>query len=155
MPKRLFLILGEANARKSSLIRCLTGIGRSGKWSVCSASGNELPVYVQMTSLQEEQNTESKSYTANEFMEILDDRAPEIDTILLPLRITGHEIYFNDFEHEGFTIEKVVILQRKHENYQALETTLCRRYDCLRIENSNTQPSSFTASKIRPFFGWT
>lgn len=54
----IYIIIGESNTKKSSVIRCLTGIYNEGVYKIKHSNGSIIDTFIKTSSLQESDLTE-------------------------------------------------------------------------------------------------
>jgi hypothetical protein len=158
----VYVILGEADARKSSTIRALTGVGQlQPGWSVATTLPlGDIWVYVQIRSLQEEADI-----TPDEFIKIItehneyrDKKTPKWDpvtNILIPLRISSCPNcpdgagYLQHFAEAGWNIRQIVVL-----GATTLPAGLPAGVPTHLISDSSSRPANWIASQIRGWWSW-
>ena len=144
MNKKLFIVFGKANSRKSSMIRCLTGAGQQqDNWMIGTENGNE-DFLVCVTSPQDKNGTGiSPAETISLFKKT---NCRNIITALQSQSSSDHpngEVYLKAFVNAGFEIQVIACLD-PDANTLNLEGSL--------IENSNTRPDNEMASILRPLW---
>ena len=153
---RLHLVIGDSNTRKSSLVRCLSGVfgGRSANqhMQIQQATGTVITVYCATSALQENLRPLSPS----DFITLVNSMVPVPTDILITLRVNSRSTYPNAaqyvaaFLNAGWVVASVALLG-------ASAQALARVAPAARIAaipNSTTQPTNLTASIVRPVWGW-
>ncbi len=147
-----YVIIGNPNTRKSTLIRCLTGAYNRNKRNIMLNSGEEIIVYARTTSLQ------SIHTTCDDFIkEVQQTSLTKQDAVLFSLWPKAHPAnnvmypdaltYLDMLNMEDFSIKKIVVL---HSEYSAT----FKQYNTLILSDVTCQPINKSASKIRSFFNW-
>lgn len=145
MPPDVWVILGDAQARKSSTIRALTGVYNSAEQDIQSTTRRLSMVWVQVPSLQEAKI----SRTAFQI------KQGSRNYILLNLRINSMTIYpdglayIQYFISQNWNIQEVVVMGRN-----TLPYTLPAGVPTHFIPNSSTTPANENAHDIRQQWGW-
>lgn len=111
MSKKLHIVIGNTNSKKSSLIRNLTGVGQTPRlWDVAFSVIGSQKVYILGSSLQESY----KPISPMEFIDLVN--STECEHFLFPLWIKARGAYpcaaqyLNDFRAAGFDIHNLAIL---------------------------------------------
>jgi len=121
MPQ-VYVVIGEHDKGKSSLIRALTGVGscvkatgneeetlrlpsgeiyevrKTDRWRVAYLDGGVLPTYIQASAPQEVK----PRLSARVLIERVN--AVGVDRVIVALRDVGHQAYLSAFRAEGWTI---------------------------------------------------
>lgn len=145
-----YVLFGEANTRKSSTARALTGVGRR-KTVHVAVRGRVLDVFVQVSALQE--SSISPLQFINEML------AEGISHVLVTLRIRqmqkrGHVFpsgvdYLRAFRTAGWRIRKVVAL-----GTAVLPGMVPGIPLPLFVPNSRTTPVNLISTRIRKAWAW-
>lgn len=155
---RLFIIIGNSNTRKSSIIRALSGVRDERVFDI-KTDTEKIKVFVKTTSLQEAKI--KRSDAANYIIKKL-GKVAGCNTALICLRFTnkvhvGKEFisedctkYLIEFEKSNFIIEKMTVLNEKIENIENIEML----QNAHLISDSKTKPSNELASEIRKLWNW-
>ncbi len=141
----LYLVIGTAHARKSALVRCLTGAFHRKLYEVETQNGT-VDFFVQVRSLQE------PKISPDEFVNTINDNA--YTNVICTLRArTAQGLpdcvgYINAFLNAGFTLSGIVLLG----SCQGVVLP----HGCpqpLRISNPRTIPANLIASQVRQAWG--
>ncbi|MHA3081533.1 hypothetical protein [Acinetobacter sp. ANC 5502] len=154
--KKLHIVIGESNMRKSSLIRALSGAGQgNSRKDLDIEVGIEIisKVYVIQSALQESYKPKSprdiinfiNSSCINEFLFPLRMNSVTASGILYP----AAQIYIHAFIQAGFIIENVALLGLSHNGLQIPSTTKIAT-----ILNSNLIPTNRIAADVRNIWHW-
>ncbi len=151
----LHIIIGDSNTRKSSLLRCLTGVG-SGNANryidVAEASGSKIQVYCILSALQENY----KPRFPTEFINLIKSLRPKPTDIAFTLRVNPRgsypdfNAYLQAFTATGWPVLNVALLgssacaQRSRISAQAVSS----------VPLSPQQPTNLTASQVRVAWQW-
>ncbi|UAA38814.1 hypothetical protein KIH87_00070 [Paraneptunicella aestuarii] len=162
MNKKLHIVIGDSNARKSSTIRCLTGAGQGFSRKILEIelmNNSVILVYVKQSALQENYRLK----TPEEFIDFIKSEKPEHFLFALRAKGTTHKgkqypdctVYIEEFIKAGIEIESIALLG---------STAIGRRSDIVKIvpstcaiveeANSAAQPANKTAAKVRKTWGW-
>lgn len=151
----LHIIIGDANTRKSSLLRCLSGVG-SGNASryiqVAEASGSVITVFCMLSALQENY----KPKLPAEFVAYIKALNPKPTDVAITLRVsaTGHcpsfGAYLQAFANACWPVANVALLG----------ASACAQHASIAAGNvssvpqSMNQPTNLTASQVRKVWQW-
>lgn len=149
----VYLIIGDANTGKSSLIRCLTGCAQYGTGNFALTNGTTISTYVVISSLQE--SAISPSSFIQDVQDALKDGRidPKLEAaVLVPLRedsvndYPAASQYITEFENAGWTIVKTALLdsQTPTSNYP----------HCQGVTDVMSKPINVSAAAVRQHFGW-
>ena len=154
----VYAILGEANARKSSTVRALTGVTMQyNPWTVATTppTGN-IDIYVEIRALQE------LNIQPQEFVDkiagldrLFIKQGHTVNNILIPLRISAFNgcpdgaAYLQHFASVGWNIRPSVVL-----GTAALPIGLPARVPAHLIPGSASMPANQIASNIRSWWHW-
>jgi energy-coupling factor transporter ATP-binding protein EcfA2 len=143
--KKIYLIIGEKNSGKSSIIRALTGIRISGKINI--AIPTEVTFYVQLMSFQEEA-MQNPSNAIKSLKKI------NCESNLCALRLNktqnfpDAQTYIDALINEGWEIAGIIVLG---------ENNLQQQFHQLCVHTINP-PKEYSinknASKIRKWWSW-
>ena len=107
--KKIYCIVGDANASKSSVIRALTGVRITGKTDVCFVNNKRNTFYVKVTSMQEE-----TKHTIPKAISLLKVENCDYNLIALRFKKVGNypcaEDYLKAFIKKGWAIEGIAML---------------------------------------------
>jgi len=145
MKKKVYIILGKSNSRKSSVLRCLTGCSRKrGNWKVLFLSDIMKTCYVSISSPQER---DGDGISVAQFLEEINSRVEEPIFVTLQSQSTTNqpngEEYLEAFINSGFDIQTVVCFDR---NANTLNLSV-------QYYNSLEFPTNQTASEVRKIWG--
>lgn len=147
----IYLLIGEANTRKSSFVRALGGFSKSGqKFDVALINGKNIKVCCHISALQEDEKQ------PNEFVKTIKTNN-DCNAFLIPLRIKpvtkkgitypSYSEYINEFIKAGFTIKFIEVLDAYFRlNIPSLSIS--------HVTNSNIQATNKTVNDIRKRWGW-
>jgi hypothetical protein len=151
----LHIIIGDANTRKSSLLRCLTGVGsgNSNRYiEVSEASGKVITVYCMLSALQENYKPQCPA----EFIDYVKALNPRPSDIAFTLHVSSRGVYpafsayFQAFTQAGWSIASIALLGSsacaQQGNISA--TRVCA------VANSTQQPTNQTATQVRKVWQW-
>lgn len=144
----VFIVLGDANTRKSSTVRALTGIAKRGVYQVAIAHGDDIQVFVQVVACQEE------PISPEDFVNRVTRK--NCTNVLVSLRITGcngqpgGDVYIERFLHEGWNAREIVILGVDQLPYE-LPQNLPEPNSIPRSQNA---AANRIASQIRGWWRW-
>ncbi|EMB36245.1 hypothetical protein KP612_06185 [Treponema denticola] len=141
----VYIIIGNSDQRKSSVIRCLTGVAQIKTIQITTIQKKIIDVYVSIKSLQE-----SKTLPKN-FIQSVNQNS--VKAVFIPLWENGNNnfpdasVYIKEFKQAGWTINKVAHFGVKLPSQNYTNSDIC-------VPNSNVYPSNQTASTVRTYFGW-
>lgn len=144
----IFVVIGDANSRKSYTIRALTGAYNKGFYDIGLQNNNILNVYVHISSLQESRISPQQFVT--------DLNTVGYSYVLVSLWIrSGHGqpdglTYLNAFISAGWNVQDIVVLGTPQLPY-ALPTSVPTPAF---IPNSVGLPANNIASQIRGTWNW-
>lgn len=151
----LHIIIGDADTRKSSLLRCLTGVGSGNATryiDVAEASGRTIQVYCILSALQENY----KPLLPAEFIKHIKSLHPKPTDIAFTLRVSSRgsypdcNAYLQAFTAAGWPVVNVALLgssackQGSQISAQAV----------ISVPSSPQQPTNLTASQVRAVWKW-
>jgi hypothetical protein len=146
----VYVILANANTRKSSTARALTGVAQRKCVTVATNSG-DIDVFVQISSLQE-----SKIMPADFIAEIVSGRYQNVlVTLWVSQRVTSGGAYpagvnyLQAFVAAGWTIEQIVVLGTSTFAGVAAGMPPPRF-----VPDSHTTPLNLIASHVRGWWQW-
>ena len=146
----VYVIMGEGNTRKSSLVRCLTGIHEKSKEKkphIVATQEGDIPVKIRIGSLQEVKKLPA------EF--IAECKLHDVPNILCAVRIepekscpSGVE-YLNAFIKEGWEVKPVIALDTISipDFPKDLEQPMY-------LYGSKSTPTNAMAARVRELWGW-
>ena len=151
MAVTVYAIIGDANTRKSSTARALTGVGQKKKVDIESMAGT-LPAFVQISALQE------SAIAPNEFINHMttDGHLNAVVTLRdAPLSKGGHTFpsgsaYLREFINAGWRIQQVVVLGAPRLAHALPAGTPGPMY----VPGSRSTPTNKIASQIRQSWAW-
>lgn len=141
-----YVVIGDPNTRKSSVIRSLTGCFNRSRRTILLQNGTQILIYARVSSLQEFETT------AQEF--IAEATHTNCQTVIFCLWPTENQIdpisypnataYLAEFIAAGWNIVHVAILGATPAIYPNQAS----------FPNSQSDPINQTAQSIRTFFKW-
>ncbi len=146
---RVFAVVGAENARKSSVLRALTGAAQKAIYDV-AVLGGVIKCFVSITALQE-----PKTMSATNFIRFV--RTKKIENIAIPLRLFGEgdlpgaESYLQQFGEAGWVLAPLIVLGATDDLVAQAGLT---RYGPRILANSRIVPTNQTAAKIRKIWDW-
>lgn len=147
-PKRIYILIGETETGKSSIIRALSGVHNQGHRAIMTTNRDILEFRVWTTSSQE------FGHTPQDDLNVFNDTDEEF--ILMSLRYEAlnsefpeAQTYIDAYEGAGHLIEQVVILRNHPElNFGQSEPEI---HSILRPRQ---WPINGNASQIRNWWRW-
>lgn len=144
-----YLVIGNSNTRKASVVRSLTGcFNRSLRDIQLANRDAPLRLYARVGALQE-----SKTSAADFQQEVADKRSGAVICCLWPSanpldpkRFPGAEAYLEQFIAAGWTIRRIAVLG---QNAGGIRSPLLRQFP-----QASTDPINLTAQQVRMHFGW-
>lgn len=143
-----YLIIGEPNTRKSSLLRSLTGCFNRSDRDIQLVDGTSIGIYARVSSLQESKTTPrdfiaevKKRGCANVIFCLLPEPNP-----LFPIPYPDAHMYIAAFEEAGWSFVKTAIVG-VHPISPALPHVA-------RFPRAASLPINVLAKNIRAHFGW-
>lgn len=143
-----YVIIGEPNARKSSVTRSLTGCFNRSQRNILLNNNSQIKIYARVSSLQESE-TEAKNFlieatnTGCSFVIFcLWPNANPQNAELYP----DAQSYLSYFSDAGWNIVKVAVLGQIN--------TVHTYTNEARFPNSTSLPINQTAQAVRQHFGW-
>jgi GTPase SAR1 family protein len=162
----IYVIVGDSNSGKSSIIRSLTGCSHSGSRHFQlnnDAHRGVNDVYVMLSALQESGKKHNAPRKPDEFVDYINALGAKenFDKIIFPLRLRktrikkvdypDADVYFRHFmDQAGWRIIAVATLSHDAPNYSFNSTTISVFHEPL----SPTIPVNTAAAHIRSGFGW-
>lgn len=147
MSVNVYLLMGDKNTRKSSSIRCLTGMRIKNICEIELITKEEIKVYAMLQALQEAK-VEPKS-----FIKMV--KKEKYSNVLVPLRIekanncpAGSE-YVKEFLDAGWNVMPVIVLGTGKLPYQ-LASNLVPEF----IKASAKSPNNSNVKQIKGKWGW-
>lgn len=153
----LYILIGEANTRKSSCIRSLGGFARSKQVFDIKLTNNTLiKVGCRIAALNEDNQDPQ---LPNDFISVMQtlNQKKSCTAFLLPLRISGQNIrgvfypnydeYLKIFNNAGFVIKFIEVMGAQSLT-PSVNTIISNN------PNSKKQPTNQTVSEIRKRWGW-
>ena len=151
---RLHVIVGDANTRKSSLLRCLTGVvgGRSANqlMDVLLSSGSIVQVFCTTSALQESLDPKQPQRFIADVLAM----KPVPTDVAITLRLKNRAsypaatAYFAAFASAGWSVSSVALLG------SASSTPVPVGARAVSIPASMTQPTNESAASVRKVWGW-
>jgi hypothetical protein len=159
MPKA-HVIIGAPDTRKSSLMRCLTGVRISGVLEIRLVSGRQIDVYCRPGSLQEGNAPLSPA----DFISMIGAMTPIPSDLLIALRVApriwkgtllpGAAGYLSAFRAQpGWTVRSVALLGTG-ASVLATGGALPAATRLATAPASAANPANETASTVRSAWGW-
>lgn len=144
-----YIVIGNKNTRKSSVVRSLTGcFNRSLRDIQLAAGGATLQVYARIGSLQE-----SKTRATDFELEVSAKRCNTVIFCLWPsanplepLQYPDAKAYIEHFKSVGWQIKGIAVLG---QNAGGIRSAQLRQFP-----QSSTDPINVTAQQVRLHFGW-
>jgi hypothetical protein len=148
-PMDTYLVIGNSNTRKASVVRSLTGcFNRSLRDIQLANRDAPLRLYARVGALQE-----SKTSAADFQQEVAGRRCGAVICCLWPsanpldpMRFPGAEAYLEQFIAAGWTIRRIAVLG---QNAGGIRSPLLRQFP-----QASTDPINLTAQQVRMHFGW-
>jgi hypothetical protein len=143
----VYAVIGEANTRKSSTVRCLTGVSQRRLVTVMTATG-PIDIFVQIQALQE-----ATISPAAFIGSVANANYPRV---LVPLRDTGFNgqppgaDYIAQFMGAGWPIHQIVVLGAGNPSHPLPAGTPNANF----VPGSANAPVNQTAAQIRGWWGW-
>lgn len=144
----VFIVIGDANTRKSSVVRCLTGCFNKNDRDIELISRTKITVFARVSSLQEAEITsldfikEMTKKNPTDILLCLWESPNKKDAVKYPDALT----YIKDFIAAGWTISKTVALGNI-KNIGMYSNNMS-------FPNSKIDPVNLTTQGIRKHFGW-
>ena len=140
--KKVFIVMGKSNSRKSSVIRCLSGCRDSkGNWNIATRNSKKDKFFVNITSPQEKNGV---GISPEEFVELLKNVKDENVLTALQSKSSSNqpngEAYLQALINAGFDIQPLILFDDT-VNTQGLNAHI--------IVNSPSKPCNQTAAEIR------
>jgi hypothetical protein len=143
-----YLLIGGANTRKSTLLRCLTGCFNRSVRDIELLRGGSVRLYARASALQE-----SRTEAAAFIEEAQRSRCTDVALVLWPeanqldtQRYPGAPEYIAAFQAAGWQIAKVAML--------GAHPLALKMPGVARFPNVLNQPINASAQLIRTHFGW-
>lgn len=144
-----YVLIGNPQTRKSSLIRCLTGCYSRGVRDIALQRGDAIRVYARISALQE-----SRTQAADFIAEVQRSRCRQVLFSLWPeantqdtQRWPDAASYLQALKTAGWTFRKTAVLG-------AYPLKLDQAGEVAQFPNVLTQPINASAQLIRNHFGW-
>jgi hypothetical protein len=148
MPVNVYLLMGDRNTRKSSSVRCLTGLYKKDTRKIELVNKEEIEIFAMLQALQE------AKVHPDVFIKLV--KKEKYSNVLVPLRIeranrcpAGSE-YVKKFLDEGWNVKPIIVLGTDRLPYQ-LASNIVPEY----IKDSADKPNNRNVKKIRSKWGWT
>jgi len=155
----LHVIIGDPDTRKSSLTRCLVGVGRvnhgSGtRWDVALVRGAPIKLFCKVASLQEGQH----AMGSTAFIRFVKDLRPVPDEILISLRVSGGRFpdavdYLSAFNAASWPVRSVALMDTSAIGLAPLRA-LAAGARVARVPGSSIVPTNASAALVRKVWGW-
>jgi hypothetical protein len=149
----LHVIIGDSNTRKSSLLRCLTGVGGGAakkRLDVALVNGNTITVYCILSALQEGY----KPKTPNDFIAYIRTLKPRPTDIAITLRVKAVGIYpdalayLQAFSRAHWPVANIALLGSSACTLPGMPA------NAILVPNSDSRPTNETSSLVRRGWGW-
>lgn len=104
----VYVVIGDANTKKSSIIRALSGVDRRDNYLIEDLEGNTLNIFIQIRSLQE------SKISIQEFIDYITKQ--NIENVLVALRkdrcnsLPQGMDYLQSFVANSWSIQQIVVL---------------------------------------------
>ena len=142
----IYIITGAPDAKKSSVIRALTGVRDSKQFNVTFKHGVK-SVWIETTSPNEISSTKfPKGISPNELIKYL--KSKKVDAVIIPLRSSSSkfalplaDVYINKLNGVGFTIHKVIMFNISIAVPMGVSSDL--------VHNTKNAPANELANYIR------
>ena len=141
--KNAYIIIGNKNTRKSSVIRCLTGCYNRGTVEIKLKNDKIIDMYVLISSLQE------SKISLEDYIKMANEQ--DCKNVLFGLREKSmHNLpdgidYIDGLEKAGWNIKKIATLANTNSTiYPNAE----------QFENSAKEPANATSNLVRKYFEW-
>lgn len=151
----LHIIIGDSNTRKSSLLRCLTGVGSGNATryiDVTETSGSTIQVYCILSALQENY----KPQLPAQFIKIIKSLRPKPTDVAFTLRVSprgsypGFNAYLQAFTAAGWPVLNVALLGSS----ACIQGSQISAQAVISVPLSPQQPTNLTASQVRAAWQW-
>ncbi len=145
--------------RKSSLLRCLTGVaGGNASWTmqVSQASGSVIAVYCRLSALHGERKPELPL----QFIIYINGLRPVVTDVAITLRVKAAgqfpawDAYVQAFISAGWPVKNVALLDASACSQQASILRLAPAANICQVPASSRQPTNRTASLVRNVWKW-
>ncbi len=150
MRNELFIVLGNGQTGKSVTIRGLTGMTREGKCDL-ETDNDDIDIYVLIRALQEAKLTPNAAVV----------KYGKYEKLLIPLHFSssyGTAVdYIRIFIEAGFTVSRIVALDRNRNALDNLQTALPQLPEIQYInipEDIRDMPNNRAAHQIREVWDW-
>ena len=149
----LHIVIGDANTKKSSLLRCLTGLAKSPIFrDVKLVNGAIIHVYCVSSALQEN----FRPMTPTDFVQHVNSLNPSPTDIAITLRTNGRgnypsaQAYLTAFANANYTIANVAILGQSTAGLLQFANSV----NVVVVQNSQIIPANEVAAPVRSVWGW-
>jgi len=144
----LYIVIGEAETRKSSCIRALSGVFRRKRYTIRTVNDGDIDVYIPGTSSLQE-----RGISPDDFMDEVKRDGSQNVLMSLWISATGTQpaghTYIQRFIQAGWNIERVVVLDEK----DPIDLPQgCPNQQL--IPGSRNLPANEIASQIRQSWQW-
>jgi hypothetical protein len=152
----LHIIIGDSNTRKSSLLRCMTGVGGgSGTryMDLTETSGDTIRVYCILSALQENY----KPLFPAEFVKHVKSLPTKPTDVAFTLRVSprglfpGFNEYLQAFTRAGWPVVNVALLGPSAFTQRG---QIRATQSVISVPLSPEQPTNLTATKVRAAWRW-
>lgn len=143
-----YIVIGNPNTRKSSLIRSLTGCFNRSRRDIELVNGKQIRLYARVGSLQ------ATKTTAEDF--IVEAEAAKCDAVICCLASTSSPLdasrypsadsYLAIFKEHGWKLRAIAVLGQNTGGIRSLNMR--------QFTQSGTSPINATAHAVRKHFGW-
>lgn len=143
-----YVIIGDANTRKSSILRCLTGCFNRSDRDILLSSGRQIRVYARVSSLQESKTTPQdflKEVRLRGCSDVVFCLWPDANP-KAPGRFPDSDSYIKFFRQAGWVFKGAAILG--NTRIAPGVKNVCR------VPSVRTQPINVSAQLVRTQFGW-
>ena len=145
---KAYVIIGEAQTRKSTMVRCLTGCASRGVRHILTRDGDEIALYARVLALQE------SGTSAQDF--IAEARASGCKHSLFCLwpgqkqtrgeSYPSADTYIRELRQAGWQIHRVAVLGQPAISLPWRQMA--------QFADVNAVPVNLTASRVRDYFDW-
>jgi hypothetical protein len=145
---KAYVVIGEAQTRKSTLVRCLTGCASRGVRQILTRDGDELVLYARVLALQE------SGTSAQDF--IAEARASGCKQTLFCLwpgqkqsrgkSYPSADTHIREFRQAGWQIHRIAVLGEPAISLPWRQMA--------QFADVNAVPINLTAARVRDYFGW-
>jgi len=158
----LHIVIGDANTRKSSLIRCLTGYGGgagANEKDIALTNGSVITVYCKPSALQEK--AAGGPFDPAAFITFIQNLQQSPTDIIFSLRVSASggcpqaAAYLSAFTIQpGWQIANMALLGNSAHAVQAILQPLAGNARVVSVRNGRNQPTNLSAQQVRQVWGW-